>query len=300
MLLLCSCNEERIQTEEICIVYTNDVASAIDGQIGYAGVKYFRDSMFNEYPHVALVDAGDYYDGEYSLVDGGKPILDLMNTVGYDVVTLGNQEFSIGLDNLSDNIKNSDFDTISCNIRYLKWFGNPLRKVKPYVIKKYGNVKIAYIGVTTPETLIEGKPAYEAINKNGKLLYSFYEGNDGQDLYNRVQKYIDKVREKVDYVIVIAHLGSNSVTKGYSSYELIQNTTGIDVLIDGHSHSLISGEAVADKEGRNVVLTSTGQKLQNVGKLVIHTDHTYTTALYPIVDGKDPMVEEMVKSIKGE
>ena len=298
ILLLCSCGEKPFeQTDEICIVYTNDVASAIDGEIGYAGVKGFKDTMSQEYRYVALVDAGDYYDGELSRVNGARDICDLMNAVGYDVVTLGNQEFSIGLDALSANLSESDFDTVSCNLKYNKTFNNPLKRVEPYVIKNFGVTKIAFVGVTTPETLIPNKPAHDAIFKDGKFLYSFYEGNDGQDLYKQVQKNVDKVRKKVDYVIVLAHLGSNSVTEGFSSYDLIHNTTGIDVVIDGHSHTVISGEGVENKEGQMVVLTSTGQKIENVGQLMIHTDHTYTTVLYPVVDYKDAFVQDMVNSI---
>ena len=289
------------QKEDIIILYTNDVASnMVEGEVGYDGVKAYKNQMESEHNYVSLVDAGDFFDGKIGYRSGGKDIVRLMNAVGYDVVALGNQEFSIGLENLSQDIKDSAFDYVSCNIKFVGSGKNPLNEVKPYVIKKYGWTKIAFIGVTTPETVIPDKPSYEAILQDGELLYDFYDGNDGEDLYDQVQKTIDKVRKKVDYVIVLAHLGSNSVTEGFSSYDLIENTSGIDVVIDGHSHTVISGEAVFDMAGETVVLTSTGEKLQNLGVLEIHPDHSFTTTLYPAIYDKDPAVTQIISELIGD
>ncbi len=288
------------QDEDIYIIYTNDVASEVSGEIGYAGVKGYKDHLLSENRYVTLVDAGDYFDGDLSVVSKGQYIVMLMNAVGYDVVTLGNQEFSSGLDALVKNIDESDFDYVSCNIRYIGQGEDPLKKVQPYVIKKYGHTKVAFIGVTTPETLIDGKPARAAIEKDGELIYSFYEDNDGQDLYEQVQKTVNKARKKADYVIVLAHLGANSVTEGYSSYDLIDNTSGIDVVIDGHSHSVIAGENVYNAEGDNVILTSTGQKLENIGVLKLSIDHTITSVLYSQIYERDDAIDAMIDGIYEE
>ena len=300
IISLSSCSHE--QTEDIVILYTNDVASVVnDENIGMAGVKAYKDIMKSQYRYVSLVDAGDYYDGELSKRDGGIHITELMNLAEYDVVNLGNQEFSIGLDNLVNNIKHSNFDTVTCNIKYIGKGRDPLRKVKPYVIKNYGGTKVAFIGVITPDTLIPGKPAFAAItDDNGNLLYYFYEGDEGQNLYEQVQKTVDKIRNRVDYVIVLAHLGSNSTQEGFSSVDLIENTTGIDVVIDGHSHTEISGELLYNKEGTGVGLTSTGKELENLGVLILHPDHTYNTVLYPTVDEKDPAIVMKIAEIYGE
>ena len=291
-------SNNRPQTEDIVIMFTNDVASEIDGNIGYAGVKSFKDELQSEYQYVSLVDAGDFLDGDIARVSKGKLIIDLMNAVGYDVVTLGNQEFSMGLDTLKENIGNSDFEYVSCNLEYIGHGKDRLKRVQPYVIKRYGGTKIAYIGVTTPETILKvGKPAYEALREDGEFIYTLYEGNEGQDLYNRVQKTIDKVKNKVDYVVVLAHLGQNSVMSGFSSYDLIENTSGIDVVIDAHSHTANTGEAVADKDGHNVILTSAQEELKYVGVVYIHPDRTYTTVLYPSVRSADPEIQNMVNEI---
>ena len=297
-ITMASCSHE--QTEDIVILYTNDVASnMVEGEVGYDGVKAYKNQMEAEYSYVSLVDAGDFFDGKISSESRGESIVKLMNTVGYDVVCLGNQEFSIGLDNLARDIDESSFDYVSCNIKYVGSGKNPLKKVKPYVIKKYGPTKIAFIGVITPETNTPGKPAYEAIIQNDELIYYFYDGDDGPEFYEQVQATVDKVKKKVDYVIVLAHLGSNSVREGFSSYDLIENTSGIDVVIDGHSHTVISGEGVYNKDGEMVVLTSTGERLQNLGVLNIHPDHTFTTVLYPQIYEKDPAITQLIDEVMG-
>jgi len=286
------------QKEDIVILYTNDVASnMVEGEVGYDGVKAYKNQMESEYNYVSLVDAGDFFDGKVSARSGGKDIVRLMNAVGYDVVALGNQEFSIGLENLANNIDDSSFDYVSCNLKYIGSGQDPLNKVKPYVIKKYGWTKVAFIGVTTPETNAPGKLSYDAIVEDGELIYDFYDGDDGPAFYEQVQKTVDKVRKRVDYVVVLSHLGSNSVREGFSSYDLIENTNGIDVVIDGHSHTIISGEAVFNKDGETVVLTSTGEKLQNLGVLNMHPDHTFTTVLYPAIYEKDPAVTQIIAEI---
>ena len=286
------------QKEDIYILYTNDVAGTlVQGEVGYDGVSGYKKYLEAENNYVALVDAGDFFDGALDFPDGVNDVVRLMNACGYDVVTLGNQEFSIGLDNLALGISNSNFDYVSSNLKFIGKGSNPLSKVKPYVIKRFGWTKVAFVGVTTPETLIPGKPAYAAISQDGELIYDFYGDNDGADLYEQVQKTVDKVRKKVDYVIVLSHLGSNSVTEGFSSYDLINNTEGIDVVIDGHSHTVISGEAVANKNGDVVVLTSTGKCLENLGVLAMHPDHSYTTTLYPQIYEKDPEVTQIIEEL---
>lgn len=292
---LFGCSHE--QTEDIYIVYTNDVAGNLTGDIGYSGVKAYKDKLKSEHKYVSLVDAGDFLDGDVGLFNGGKDVIDIMNDVGYDVVALGNQEFSVGIENLAQDIKNSKFDYVTCNLKYIGNSRNRLKKVKPYVIKRYGGVRIAFIGVVTPETLKPGKLAYEGIKENGEIAYDFYQADDGQELYDQVQKTVDKVRKRAEYVIVLSHLGSNSVAEGFSSYDLITNTTGIDVVIDGHSHTINYGEAVTNKDGGLVVLTSTGERLQNIGVLQIHKNHTYTTALYPSVEEKDVAIEEKANAV---
>ena len=295
---LSGCNFE--QTEDIFIVYTNDVGGEVNGEIGYAGVKAYVDSLKGENKYVSLVDAGDFLEGTLATSSNGESIIKIMNEVGYDVVTLGNQEFSFGIDALSKAISDSKFPYVSCNIKYLGKGKNPLKDVKPYIVKKYGWTKVAFIGVITPEIiLIDGKKSYNAVTNDGEPLFYFYEDNDGASLYEQIQKTVDRVRSKVDYVILLAHLGSNSTIEGFNSYDVISHTSGIDVVIDAHSHTVISGEGVPNKDGEMVVLTSTGEKLQNIGVLDIHPDHTYTTVLYPLIYETDNSIQELIDSLLG-
>ncbi len=292
--------ESHEQTENIYIIYTNDVASHIDENFGYAGVKGYKTYLESENKYVCLVDAGDYYDGLISELSGGEYITQIMNVVGYDVAAVGNQEFSVGLDHLAKDISESDFDYVSCNIKHTGPGKDVLEGIKPYVIKKFGGVRVAFIGVTTPEVMAPDKRAYEAITENGEFIYHFYEENDGKDLYEQIQKTVNKVRNKAEYVILLSHLGSNSVTAGFSSYDVIANTTGIDVVIDAHSHTVIPGESVQNKDEEEVVLTSTGEMFENLGVLILRKDHTYSTTLYPTVYEIDEEVREMCDSIYEE
>ena len=294
---LAACSFLHEQTEDIHIIYTNDVASKIDKNFGYAGVKGYTEYVKSNNKYVALVDAGDFYDGDISTKSNGEYITQIMNVVGYDVATIGNQEFAIGLDALANNILEADFDFVSCNIKYVGDGKDILNGVKPYVIKNFGGVRVAFVGVTTPETLTENKQAYEAITVNGVPQYDFYGANDGQDLYEQIQKTVNKARKRAEYVILLAHLGSNSVTEGWSSKDVIMNTYGIDAVIDGHSHTPIEGEVVLNKNGEDVALTSTGEKLQNLGEMILHPDHTINTTLYQTVYEIDAGVKEMVESI---
>lgn len=295
IMIFSGCQHE--QTEDIFILYTNDVASAVNNGVSYAGVKGYYDRMKSDNRYVSLVDAGDFYDGDLAEYSDGDYITMIMNEIGYEFVAVGNQEFSIGIDELARNIRDAKFTFLSCNIRYVGSKKDRLKKIEPYVIKRFGPVRVAFIGVTTPETLIEGKTSYTQLLEDGVPAYDFYGGDDGQELYKQVQKTVDKVRKKAEYVIVLSHLGSNSVTEGFSSYDLIANTTGIDVVIDAHSHTVISGEAVDNRDGEMVVLTSTGKELENLGVLCLHPDHTFTTVLYPYVDDIDPALKRLCDSM---
>ena len=295
-ICLFGCSSE--QTEDIYVVYTNDVAGQANGQIGYAGVKGYTDYLRSEHKYVALVDAGDFLEGTLANKSNGTYITQIMNAVGYDVVTVGNQDFSLGLNTLANAVSQSEFSYVSCNLKYQGSGSNPLKKIKPYIIKRYGPTKIAYIGVTTPETILEsGKSSYEALMKNDKALYYLYEDNQGEALYEQIQKTVDKVRKRVDYVILLSHLGSNNTIEGFNSYDVITHTNGIDVVIDGHSHTVNHGEAVSNKDGEMVVLTSTGQMIENLGVLEIHPDHTFTTVLYPSVYESDATVQALVDEL---
>lgn len=296
---LFGCSHE--QDHDIYILFTNDVHCATEGEIGYAGVKYFRDQYVNSHTYVTLVDCGDAIQGgEMGKILDGYEIYMLMNDCGYEVAALGNQDFVYGMDAVKDRIEQANFDIVGCNYKYLGNGKDKLSGIKPYVIKKFGHTKVAFIGVLTPDTLTPGKPSYEAFVEDGALAYSLYEENDGQDLYEQVQRTVDKVRKKVDWVIVLSHLGNEQKSEPYTSLELIANTNGIDGLIDAHSHTVNFGTAVLNKDGDEVAMVSTGKELEYIGVMILQKDHTFSTNLYGSVEGYDPFIAAEIEDIKEE
>ena len=250
---------------EVVILYTNDIHTYIDKELTYSIVSSYKNSFENS----ILVDAGDHVQGTaFGSMDKGKTITELMNSAGYDLATLGNHEFDYGMKGCLDAVERADFSYISCNFYHEKdgVIGNTV--LEPYKIIEKGGFKIAFIGITTPETFTKSTPAYFQ-NENGEYIYGIAGGTDGEALYNAVQNTIDSVSDKADFVVALGHLGVDLSSTPWTSREVIQNTFGLDAFIDGHSHSVIPEEKVLDKNGNEVILTQTGEYLSNVGKMTV-------------------------------
>ena len=254
------------EAKDIVILYTNDVHCGIADNIGYAGLARVKAAYEAAGKEVILVDNGDSVQGDViGTLSKGEALVELMNEVGYDVAIPGNHEFDYGMDQFNKNVSLAKFQYVCCN--FLNDNGEAV--LKPYTIIEKGGKKIAFVGIDTPESFTKSTPTYFQ-DGEGNFIFSFCEGNKGQDLYDKVQETVDAARaEGADYVIALAHLGIDSQSSPWMSTEVITNTTGIDVMLDGHSHSVISGEAVKNKDGNDVILTSTGTKLANVGILTI-------------------------------
>ena len=254
------------EAKEIVILYTNDVHCGIVDGLGYAGVARVKAAFEAAGKEVILVDNGDATQGDViGTLSKGEAIVELMNAVGYDVATIGNHEFDYGMEQFNKNVSLAKFQYVCCN--FLNDKGEAV--LKPYTIVEKAGKKIAFVGIDTPEAFTKSTPVYFQ-DGEGNFIYSFCEGNKGQDLYDKVQETVDAARaEGADYVIALAHLGIDSQSSPWMSTEVITNTTGIDAMLDGHSHSVISGEAVKNKDGDEVILTSTGTKLDNVGIFTI-------------------------------
>lgn len=266
------------KSDDIVVLYTNDVHCQVDPaankegvqtNAGYTNVAAYKADMLDTHNYVTLVDCGDAIQGgPIGAMTKGEAIVTVMNTVGYDIATFGNHEFDYGMDQLAKLVESAHAQYISCNFTYT---GKGTAKVSadPYVIKDYGDTKVAFVGISTPESFTKSTPTYFQ-DENGNYVYSFAEGNNGQDLYDAVQKAVDDAKTAgADYVVAVAHTGTDESSTPWTSNEVIANTTGIDVYLDGHSHSTIAGDKVANKDGKEVILTSTGTKLKNIGKLVI-------------------------------
>ena len=281
--------------KDIVVLYTNDVHCAIDSNIGYAGLAKYKAEMEKD-NFVVLVDAGDAIQGDtIGTVSKGEYLVDIMNEVGYDFCVLGNHEFDYGTDVLASLLKKADAQYLNATIEYTGNGNNLLKDTVPYVIERFGFLDVAFIGVSTPESITKSTPRY--FMEDGQFVYDFAAG---EDLYAAVQGYVDEVREKgADVVVVISHLGVEEGSEPNRATDLIANTTGIDALIDGHSHTTEPSMLVADKSGRKVLYTQTGTKLNNIGKLTISKDGSVKAELVAEAE-KDEAVTAFIEDIKAQ
>ena len=266
------------KTDDIVILHTNDVHCGVTDGLGYAGVAAYKAEMEAAHNYVALVDAGDAVQGEpIGLLSAGSYLVDIMNEVGYDYATLGNHEFDYKLPRLQELVKMAKYQYVSCNFQYTGTQKDALKDA-PYAIAAYGDTKVAYVGITTPESFVKSTPAYFK-DDAGNFIYTFCEDKTGKALYTAVQDAVDDARaDGADYVVAIAHLGIEGTTDYWTSEAVIENTTGIDAMIDGHSHEAFT-KTVANASGKDVLLAQTGTKLANLGKLTIAKDGTITSEL---------------------
>ena len=260
---------------EVTILYTNDIHCAVDENLGFKGVALIRRTLEAQGKNVLLVDSGDATQGgTIGTLSKGEYVIDIMNELGYDVAAIGNHDFDYGMEQFHSNLERAEFPFVSCN--FLDADGSTI--LPPYVILESDGMKLAFVGISTPETFVSSVPA-SFQNENGEWIYSFCGGENGEELYTQVQSAVDAARaEGADYVIALAHLGTIAASAPWMSGDVITHTTGIDVMLDAHSHSTHECEWVKNAEGHEVLMTSTGTKLATVGCLTLK-DGKFTTTL---------------------
>ena len=246
--------------ETIVILYENDVHCAVEG---YSKLAAMKNEQSETYTNVGVVSVGDFVQGgTLGAVSKGEYIVNLMNKVGYDAIALGNHEFDYQIPRLDELNGMSNTKFISCNFQKI---GEDKSYFEPYTIVSYGNVDIAYIAITTPETINSSSPA-QFKNEKGELIYTFNEAK----LYDVVQANINAAEAAgADYVIALSHIGYDESGNLADITDVIENTDGFDVVLDAHSHSVIKEKVIKDKSGDDVLLTSTGTKFAYIGKLTI-------------------------------
>ena len=285
---------------DIVILYTNDVHCAVDDNLGYTGLATVKNALEAQGKHVVLVDNGDAVQGDtIGTLSNGEYIIDIMNEVGYDVATPGNHEFDYGMDQFFALTEKANFPYVSAN--FVDNDGNTV--LDPYVIKDVAGVKIAFVGISTPKTITTSTPKYFQ-DDNGNYIYAFQQDETGEKLYAAVQSAVDAARaEGAQFVIALAHLGIEEDCSPWTSSEVIVNTTGIDAVLDGHSHSMIQGEKVKNKDGAEVLLSSTETKLAYIGCLTIKDDGSMSTTLISdngmkeFIGGIQEEFEELVNTV---
>ena len=277
---------------DVTILYTNDVHTYIDNKSPkptYAAIAALKKSIEDTGRDVLLVDAGDHIQGTaYGSMDDGATIIELMNEAGYDLATPGNHEFDYGMARAKAVLREADFPYVSCNWVDLRTGLNVLPSVKFFFV---GGRKIAFVGVTTPETFTKSTPAYFMNDAQTKYIYDILGGEDGQKLYDAVQKAIDQAEFwGADTIIGLGHLGVDPSSSPWTSEEVIAHTHGFTAFIDGHSHTVMASKQVYDASGRTVTLTQTGSYFANIGKMTVGADGSITTELIDTCEGLDAAV----------
>lgn len=295
--------DKPLPTQDIYVLYENDVHCAVDGYAKFAALRNEKRSVS---PYVTTVSSGDFIQGStIGAFTQGKSIINIMNAVGYDYVLPGNHEFDYGVPNLLECTKSLSATTVCCNFCTT---ASPEPIFTPYAIKEYGKVKVAYIGISTPATINTSTPTFFTDDK-GNYIYDFH----GQDLAQYVQRYVDKARsEGAHYVVALTHLGLDEADV-YTSPKFVAATTGIDVLLDAHSHSVLPDTVMYNKEGKPVLVTSTGTKFQYMGVLTLDKQGTFHSQLVSterytpidekvrqVVDQENKQVEDLKQRVIGQ
>ena len=282
--------EPPVVYSDIAILYTNDVHTYVDNPLSYDVIAGIKAELEKEYDYVLLVDAGDAIQGTaYGSMDKGETIVKLMNAAKYDLATLGNHEFDYGMDGTMNAIDWADYTYISCNFHHEAAGVKGENVLDTFVMVECGADKVAFVGITTPESFTKSTPAYFQ-DENGNYIYGISGGEDGAALYADVQAAIDAAKAAgATKVIALGHLGDDLASQPWTSEETIANVSGLTAFIDGHSHSTVEGKEVAGKDGEKVLLTQTGEYFGAIGMMVLKADGTIATDLIgyeEILEGK--------------
>ena len=279
--------------KDLVVLFTSDVHCGVDRGFGYVGLKAVRNQLEREGCHVLLVDNGDAMQGgPLGLLTQGEAMIELMNLMGYDIAIPGNHDFDYGMERFLSLTEAADFPFICCNFNREGQLVFP-----PYIMKEFDGVKLAFVGVTTPQTLYTSTPRYFQ-DENGNFIYGFMQGNDGADLYEAVQRAADDARsEGADYVILLGHLGHDAVAIPYTYADVLGHTTGIDAMLDGHSHDT-SKVVMQNRDGREIIRQASGTQLEGIGWLRISAaDGSLDTGLYT---WSDPVPAPKLLGIENE
>lgn len=272
-LTICSAENNGISfkpDKTIVILYENDVHCNIDG---YAKLAGLRDAIAaSDTAYVGITSSGDFLNGSLAgIISTGQYIVDIMRNVGYDAITLGNHEFDFKGPRMIELLPQIKAPIICANF----FEAGAERPFYPAcTIKTYGQKRIGYVGVDTPSSMYD--EYYAFYDKDGNQLYDLRPN----DVVSLVQQSVDYVRSAgADYVVLLSHLGEEVSYRGIDSHTLVNQTRGIDVVLDGHTHSAIPHDMVPNLDGKEIPVTQTGTEFTYIGKLVITKDRHLSTSL---------------------
>jgi 2',3'-cyclic-nucleotide 2'-phosphodiesterase (5'-nucleotidase family) len=282
------------RNSDIVILYDNDVHCSVDGYAKMAALKAEKQA---ETPYLTMVSAGDFVQGgSMGAASKGGYIVTIMNAVGYDYVTLGNHEFDYGIPRLKEFTNALTATVLCCNLIDLT---AGKRMYKAYEIVDYGGTKVAIIGAATPYSFNSSTPSFFQ-NDKGEYIYSLCTDT----FYDMFQNYVNDARNQgADYVVALTHLGDDVTSDPINSQELARQTYGIDVILDGHSHSLVPEERkLTNKQGQTVLYSQTGAHFDNLGVLTISPKGRISLQLIPTAKYRkeDARVRFVTDSLKQE
>lgn len=272
----------------IVVLYDNDVHCAISGYPYMAGL---RDEV-TDTAWCALVSAGDYLQGGTAgAISNGRYVAEIMRSMAYDALTIGNHEFDYGREAMNELLCFIGAPVTCCNLRHIS---DGRIVFSDYVMKKMGGRKVAFVGVTTPTAVLSERYAFT--DSAGQFVYDLCQ----EVLCQRVQSAVDNARSQgADFVVLLSHMGVDVRSHAFSSTKIIAGTHGIDVVLDGHTHEVMTNGRVANKEGKEVLVAQTGTQFAYIGKLLIKPDGSITNELIPLkqLTHRSPFVAQVTDSI---
>ena len=272
---------------KLVILHTNDMhgyMQASDTCLGIVAVAQLKKDYQQQGYDVLLMDAGDYLQGSsFASFTQGESVVEVMNAAGYDVAALGNHEFDYGSDVLEKRISEMNFPAVAANIT-VDATGEPFIQQNAVFTLSDGT-KVGVFGLDTPSTATTSVPKNTA-----GLTFA-----QGEELYAAAQAQIDELKgQDCSIIVCVGHLGEEASNEGNNAANVVANTSGLTVMIDGHDH-LVENQTVKDKEGNDVLIAETGYYLKNIGVLT-YKNGQFTDSLVEVgtYTGSDPELEKMV------
>jgi 2',3'-cyclic-nucleotide 2'-phosphodiesterase (5'-nucleotidase family) len=275
------------------ILHTNDVHVAFEDNIGYDGLALYKKELEAVYDHVLLIDAGDAIQGApIGSISKGSEIIRMMNRLGYDLAVPGNHEFDYGFEALD-----ACAGALDCGYTCANFCVTGGETVfRPWRILEAGELKIGFVGAVAPDTFTKSI-IKDILNEVGEPMYDFLADETGERLCAGLQKAIDEVRQSgADYVILVSHLGNNdSITAQFRTDPIVGKLTGLDMVIDGHSHETYN-RTVTDGENKQIPIAQTGSNMKAIGRLTIYWDgHLEETLIDSIPEPTDIPFEKVIR-----
>lgn len=284
--------------KDIVIFSTNDGLSAFNDNLTISAIKYYYDNFDRKENFATLVDTGNFSVGsEEAATSLGRSSIDILNAVGYDIIVPGSFEFNYGIDKFKENMAALNAHVVCCNIYDTK---NEELLFAPYVIYRYGDINIGFVGVTSPEAIFLKNNYDKFFDSDGKQLLYFFEDENGSALYWQVQKTVDDCKAAgADKIVLLAHLGIEGITEEFSSIKVIENTKNIDAVIDGHSMEVLDNGLMLNLAGSFIPLVQAGSNYRYLGAINISKEDYINQAVLKerSINKKDESFQAKVNEI---